>query len=1001
LIEQFLDTPVQKIPAERRQEGKVAKEQEIYQQYKKGEIGRADAITALKRWEFEKELEFGPTDITKDIAGKAIQTVGIFGQSLAESSKFVQGLIGTTLRFTPRAIAAGFLGTKEGTPEGTIQQAVLGKEPIKGFFKQIEEAVPLSEQLLQKAGVQKDVATGASLVLGPLAVGAIAGLDLTPFAGLSKTGTKAAINSIKKITPFLDQTTGVANKFKIDIVGPLRKNNDVLNVVASRIKTDGTKIPVIRQSGVFAPKEFETQQFKDISGLFGGGSYNLRDASLAFDNVTPQQAAQNGEWGAMTKLSYQADQAVADATVFAAEQGTKIRNLAKQFNVKINEKTGKQLFEALENKTTGLSENIVNLSKQIRTVLDDVRVSTNIVRKSFGKPEMGYIQDYAPHLQKTNFWKDMLTDARTTISDNFDYIIPNAKKNPHALPRLGQIENLEKNSWKLLESYFGAITNDIYSAPVIEQLKAANAVIKSRGYHKMSKLIETHIRENIVGKPGWLDARLGITEGTLKRAGLQKLNLARNTASLAGNVVWTLFVQPASILLTTARAGGLTKGIQNTLGGIIDFAVNPEIRNNIKKLPTIITKTGGKSIFKTAGKSVGTTGMGDLDRVGTKIIKTKIEKLNDFIAVLADSMEYWLTSSAAAAGYRRAKQLGLKGKDADLFADWLGGATQSRYNREARPILMNNLVLRSSFPFQTYAFELYRYSKTLVGKGGGMPVQANERVNQIAMLLAGMYVYNKYSEATTGRTLNTVGSAIPLVGQAVDVGIQKAGAAVGLAEAPRFGSGRAPVAPAEDITTLIEATDAFVNEGNIQPFRKEMIRWGLGFGGVSGAATVNRFIDGMIAVTQGYQITTSGKEAFPVEGVDALFAPFLGPYSTTAGKRYLQGDKEQDFVAAKLMSLAEEDREAAADAFDLLLQEKPELAEKVKKSIEDIQAGITKENKELKSLGVANGERSQAILKEINKLKTQEEKADLWDEYVEKKIITQDVAEQLTELLKN
>ena len=82
-------------------------------------------------------------------------------------------------------------------------------------------------------------------------------------------------------------------------------------------------------------------------------------------------------------------------------------------------------------------------------------------------------------------------------------------------------------------------------------------------------------------------------------------------------------------------------------------------------------------------------------------------------------------------------------------------------------------------------------------------------------------------------------------------------------------------------------------------------------------------------------------------------------------------------------------------------EEEISLAEKVKKSIEDIQAGITKENKELKSLGVANGERSQAILKEINKLKTQEEKADLWDEYVEKKIITQDVAEQLTELLKN
>ncbi|MCH8310984.1 MAG: hypothetical protein IIB17_10905, partial [Chloroflexi bacterium] len=143
---------------------------------------------------------------------------------------------------------------------------------------------------------------------------------------------------------------------------------------------------------------------------------------------------------------------------------------------------------------------------------------------------------------------------------------------------------------------------------------------------------------------------------------------------------------PASHVLTLARGGGIKRGLQNLLGGIVDFSTDSVIREKVKKLPTIITKTRGASI--------GETGAGDIDRIGSRIMRSKFDTWNDTLAKLADSIEFWLTGTASASGYREAAKLGLKGRDADIFADWLGGATQSRYNKEARPIIMNNILFQ-------------------------------------------------------------------------------------------------------------------------------------------------------------------------------------------------------------------------------------------------------------------------------------------------------------------
>ena len=96
LIERFLDIPVGKIPPERRQEGKVAKEWEVYDKFKKGEINRNEAITELKRWEFENELEESYLDkqkrYTKDTLKTLIaplQVIHKTGQQVTNALSFI------------------------------------------------------------------------------------------------------------------------------------------------------------------------------------------------------------------------------------------------------------------------------------------------------------------------------------------------------------------------------------------------------------------------------------------------------------------------------------------------------------------------------------------------------------------------------------------------------------------------------------------------------------------------------------------------------------------------------------------------------------------------------------------------------------------------------------------------------------------------------------------------------------------------------------------------
>ena len=94
-------------------------------------------------------------------------------------------------------------------------------------------------------------------------------------------------------------------------------------------------------------------------------------------------------------------------------------------------------------------------------------------------------------------------------------------------------------------------------------------------------------------------------------------------------------------------------------------------------------------------------------------------------------------------------------------------------------------------------------------------------------------------------------------------------------------------------------------------------------------------------------------------------------------------------------------REEAAEIFEKIAKTNPELAEKLTDVVKERELGITVKDKDLKAKGVASGDRTLAIKAELDKLKTKEEKATLWEDYVKKGVITKKVSEQLMKLLSN
>lgn len=194
--------------------------------------------------------------------------------------------------------------------------------------------------------------------------------------------------------------------------------------------------------------------------------------------------------------------------------------------------------------------------------------------------------------------------------------------------------------------------------------------------------------------------------------------------------------------------------------------------------------------------------------------------------------------------------------------------------------------------------------------------------------------------------------------------------------------------PTEAVKAAVDAPDKFGNDRDLETKIEDVGQAAVGV--IPGSSQGKKTVEGLAAI--------EGQKGLPFwKKAQALI---FGKYAAGQDTTSLQ-EKATDDVVATAKRMVDLPKEQAAEEYDNYIAEHPEAKERLNKEIRDLQSGITEPEKEIRSLGVATGERARAVFKELSKLKTKEEKAALWDDYVNKRILTEDVQEQVMELLQN
>lgn len=593
----------------------------------------------------------------------------------------------------------------------------------------------------------------------------------------------------------------------------------------------------------------------------------------------------------------------------------------------------------------GIDAKNVQVAKVLRQHFKDLLEETNKVRVERGQEAIPYRAEYMPQWSKNK-----ITDGAGRGASMAD-----EKFNPFAQSRTKNNQDFEKNVFKTLDQYHRYASNELHLTPVVRDLRKTSAQLKEAGNENASAFLDDFIDTAILKNrtAGW-DKAWGIKEGSKRQAALQRISMARSLSGLAGNLRWMLVTQPQSLAVTVGKFGPI-----NTAKGMLDYVTDSAVRKEIKNLPMYRLKRS---------QSVGATAGGQLDRVSDSVLKSRREFANDVMGMPANFIEETLDGMSAAAARRNALGHMKSGKmtkeGMKNFMQHGIEVTQSVYSAEARPMVLQNLMARSAFPFQTYSVEMWRHLNNLGrGKGAGWNQTGVDRARQATVMVSAIILGNELQKQVTGSDIATPGSVVPFVGTQVNQGIDWATAMFG--EGTEFASGGGAgltsferdlgdfAGIAGDLSDSFqgdgdlpvgfsEGLEDYLNTGKADKFRKVLTRWGMGLAGVGGASTVNRMMDMAIDYNNEAIKTAKGRDIpFERTAGNVLTSGLMGRgalpqteefYGPQGGNQFTE--KEWDMV-----NIVPEEQRDAYSAFFGSTKDDPAkktiTAKKIRQAVED------------------------------------------------------------------
>lgn len=550
------------------------------------------------------------------------------------------------------------------------------------------------------------------------------------------------------------------------------------------------------------------------------------------------------------------------------------------------------------------------------------------------------ISEYITHIFDKDFTegKSFPEEIAKIISDK----IPGSVYDPFTLKRLGAKGYLE-DTWKALDAYVKRGTRKVHLDPVLEKIqsKAGSSLELSNIEKSQWQYIKKYV-DNINIRPSELDESID--------------NVVRGIAGDKFGQRPVTYITKLLRQMTFRGMLGLNPGsaLRNISQGINTYAV----------LGEKYTTLGYASLLKKGSmQELADEGVLNAGFIQDKILSSTgkaMEKIDKGLFFFFDTAEKINRGAAYFGAKAKGISLGYDEAKAIEYAKFVVRKTQFVFDSVDTPVGMQSDIMKTLFQFQTFTTKQIEFL--------GEQLKDKNFVGLIRYAVAGMvFVY-------------TIGKAFGMEPKE-------------LLPIYRFDTPPSLKLPTEVVKAVADSPDKYGNDRDLGQKASDIGKSAIGL--IPAGTQAKKTIEGTQAMLQGKSKTKAGVAQFDVGGTLAKDAQavLFGKYAGQNAKDYFAGDTYAEQKYEELLKSP-----TAKDDFEKIKNEDPNLARNILKVKEKIDLGITPKDENLLKLN--NQPRAEAIVKELNKLKTKEEKAKLWEVYVTKKIITKDVADKLTELFK-
>lgn len=800
----------------------------------------------------------------------------------------------------------------------------------------------------------------------------------------------------EKVSKFIADKKDILEKLKEDAdnFGPGHKPGDYDFEIAENNK--GVMPPEVR-GGIQSP-ELDFSKWKDVASIRLSRDTMERNLEKVAGNEADKvkdfliEPIRQNELDRVNDMNELRTQAKEKMKSLGITRGSNEDDLVMRY--------GEGLVSLTElKKATPKWKEVEQAADYTRKVYDNFLDQWNQERDKFGYRPVAKRPDYFRHFSDINQWTNsfgfLRSDSQlpTAIAGISSTFRPGKPFSTAELHREGTMTSFSAIGG--LDNYIDSVSKQIYHIDSIQRGRALEKylreVAKANPYLKLPNFAGnlTEFTNLVSGKAASIDRSI---ESTLGRPVMKFINGASNL--LARNIV----VGNISVALTHLVSIPLNLATTDKapfIHGMLKTLVSPLQSEPINVID------GVKSSFLTRRFPI------------KSIMPTKFDRLQDTLSFIFKVTDEFKSKLAVASKYYEGLNDGLSKGDAMAAADKYAGRIVGDYSIGNRPNLMSAHTTKLLAQFQlgvNDGLSVLMHDIPHWEKGNKWKIAA--RLVQFAIF---SYLFNQvYTRMRgSGKGLDPIDAGLTAAGlndegQGQDFLHRLALAGNDLAGELPFTSIFTGGLP---LSTAIGQPLQQLAQGNYKGMLGSLAT---DFASpIGGGEQVKKTVAGIQAYNAGQTTTAKGEKNQTVAKTPtnlikgAVFGPtaFQGAKTTTNETTNLIGmlnspnasiTKQAEDLYAKYKAM---DPAAATDAFNKMATLNPALAKRVAEVAKDDQLGITLNERLIKQLGVANGQRAQYIYQKIMALPDAASRTALWNDYANKKIISAQVASQIEALL--